>query len=118
MIRRPESSSFALARHPTPRAWKWIQPAASCHFNDQPSCQELPAPEVVDQIHHTDLHVGPGYPDHAQEALNHYGLAAFRFDFIACATSLKSLELLEMRLIAQYDSTIKGYNQTRGGAVV
>jgi hypothetical protein len=43
------------------------------------------------------------------------GIENFSFGYIACAKDRKNLHLLEIQLIAQFQSLEFGYNQTRGG---
>lgn len=49
-------------------------------------------------------------------AIRHYGVQAFRFEWIGCARSRTELNAFEQQLIRQYETVSHGYNQTRGGS--
>ena len=50
------------------------------------------------------------------DAISHYGIWSFEFNYIANAQTRSDLHELEKQLIAQYKTVENGYNQTRGGS--
>lgn len=63
--------------------------------------------------HLSDGVKGQGYLLH--QAMQRDGIENFSFEYIACASDRRTLHLLEIQLIDQYQSLEVGYNQTRGG---
>lgn len=66
-MRRADSSPFASSPHSARGARWWNRPATSHQPHSRSPLKERPAPEIVDQVHHADLHSGPGHPDRAHQ---------------------------------------------------
>jgi hypothetical protein len=52
---------------------------------------------------------------HFHNAIRKYGIDAFTFDVIDCASSLEELNLLEEKYAKQYDCYTNGYNLRQAG---
>ena len=86
-------------------------------INNKVYIGQTKSPKTRWSRHKSDARLGKKYNSHIYNAMRKYGIDNFTFEIIAQTKYIENIDVLEILLIEQYQSTNKdiGYNNSPGG---